>query len=208
VLRLHHREVRTQQPGQRIGQHGHAILATLAIAHRDLPRGEIDILDPQAHAFHQAHAGAVEQAQHQARGAIQPRQHRPHLGRREHRRQARRLLRPLDAVQPRQGHFQHFAVEKQDRRKRQVLRRRRHVAIHRETGQKGLDLRRAHLLRVPLVIEQNKAFNPVRIGFLGTDAVSLAPDAVTNAVKQLRRISRSGRGGNWWITFRSAHCSQ
>lgn len=77
MLRLHHREVRTQQPGQRIGQHGHAILATLAIAHRDLPRGEIDILDPQAHAFHQAHAGAVEQPQHQARGAIQPRQHGP-----------------------------------------------------------------------------------------------------------------------------------
>jgi hypothetical protein len=172
------------------------------------PRGEIDILHPQAKAFHDAQARAVHQAANQPIGALQPRQHRPHLGRRQHRRQPRRLLRPLDPVQPRQRHFQHFAVEKQDRRQGQVLRRRRHVAIHREAGQKRLDLRRAHVLRVPLVIEQNKAFNPVRIGFLGANAVPLAPNPVTNAIKQLRRISRSGRGGNRWITFRSAHFSQ
>ena len=66
VLRLHHCEVVAQQPGQRIGQHRHAVLAALAVAHRDLPRGEIDILHPQPHALHQAHSGTVKQARHKS----------------------------------------------------------------------------------------------------------------------------------------------
>ena len=39
--------------------------------------------------------------------------------------------------------------------------------------QKNLYLARAHLGRVTLVKMQNEAFNPVRIGLLGTDAVML-----------------------------------
>ena len=39
---------------QRLWQHGHPILCPLAIAHRHLMVGKIDIFDTQAHAFHQA----------------------------------------------------------------------------------------------------------------------------------------------------------
>jgi hypothetical protein len=47
------------------------VLAALAVANQHLAPLELDILHPQAQAFQQAHAGAVQQAGHQAHGAVQ-----------------------------------------------------------------------------------------------------------------------------------------
>jgi hypothetical protein len=41
-------------------QHRHPILCALAMAYSDVIRGEIDIFDAQAQAFHKAQAGPVE----------------------------------------------------------------------------------------------------------------------------------------------------
>jgi hypothetical protein len=49
----------TQWHDQGNRQHGDTILAALSLQDEDLPPTEIDILDPQAHALHQPHAGAV-----------------------------------------------------------------------------------------------------------------------------------------------------
>jgi hypothetical protein len=46
-------------------QHGHPILATLAVPHDELVRVEIDILDAQAGALEQAQARTVHQHGHQ-----------------------------------------------------------------------------------------------------------------------------------------------
>ena len=53
----------------RIGKHRYPVFIALATADQDLALIEIDILDPQAHAFHQTHARTVEQASHQT---VQP----------------------------------------------------------------------------------------------------------------------------------------
>ncbi|OIQ84470.1 hypothetical protein GALL_336930 [mine drainage metagenome] len=152
-----------ERPGQRPGQHGHPILAALAIAHADLESREVHILDPQPHALHQAHAGAIEQPHHQGNGTLQPIQHRPDLGLSQHRRQARRLLRPHDTVEPGQLRFQYLTIEKQDRRQRKILRRGCDLVFHRQTGQESLHLRPAQFGGMPLAIEINIALYPMDI---------------------------------------------
>src|SRR5690606_38117549 len=59
------RQLRMQTIEADGGQHGSAILAALAMTDQDLASGEVDVLDPQTQAFHQAQSGAVEQARHQ-----------------------------------------------------------------------------------------------------------------------------------------------
>ena len=51
-------------------QHGGAILAALAAAHKKEVLAEIDILDAQPHAFHQAQTGPVKQFCHEGMSAI------------------------------------------------------------------------------------------------------------------------------------------
>ena len=43
-------------------QHHNPVLVALGLAYHDHPTIKIHVLDPQAQAFHQPHAGAVQQA--------------------------------------------------------------------------------------------------------------------------------------------------
>ena len=54
------------------GQHGDAILATLAVTDRDLVRIEVNVLYTQATAFEQPQACAIEQQREQPRNTVQP----------------------------------------------------------------------------------------------------------------------------------------
>ena len=148
------------------------------------PRGEIDILHPQAKAFHDAQARAVHQAANQPIGALQPRQQRHHFGTRQHHRQAARRPRRLDVVEPGQLDLKHLAVKEQQRALGLVLGRCRHPPSHRQMGQKLADLGRPHVPRVALAKMPDKSFNPIQIGLLGTQAVVQKPDAAANLLQQ------------------------
>ena len=50
------------------GQHRHTVFESLAFANRDLGAFEVDVFYAQAHALHDAHAGAVHHAQNQTAG--------------------------------------------------------------------------------------------------------------------------------------------
>ncbi len=76
-------------------------MAAFAITHDDHAPPEIDILQAQAKAFHQAHAGAKQQARHQRNIVRQAGQQALHLGRIEHHRQPHPCPRPSDAIKPR-----------------------------------------------------------------------------------------------------------
>jgi hypothetical protein len=45
---------------QGLGPHGHPIVPPVAVTHGDVVRGNIDLLDPEPHAFPQAQPGARE----------------------------------------------------------------------------------------------------------------------------------------------------
>ena len=53
-------EMPAQHRKKRARQHRHAILGTFAVAYQNLASAEIDVLDPQAGALEDAHAGAVQ----------------------------------------------------------------------------------------------------------------------------------------------------
>jgi hypothetical protein len=54
-------QLRLERWRQRLRQHHHTVLATLALAHHDNPTIKVHILDAKAKTFHQSHAGAIQQ---------------------------------------------------------------------------------------------------------------------------------------------------
>jgi hypothetical protein len=93
-----------------------------------------------------------------------------------------------DVAEPRQLDAEDFLVEKQQRRKRLLMRRGRQVALVREVGEKGDDLARTHIYRMPLAVEQHVAAHPLDVRLLRSDAVMLVADTSTYLVEQPRSI--------------------
>ncbi|OGI61343.1 MAG: hypothetical protein A2W18_12400 [Candidatus Muproteobacteria bacterium RBG_16_60_9] len=79
---LHARQMFAQLLRQYRRHHGHTILVALALAHQYFVALEVNILHPQPHAFHQAHAGAVDQPRHQPLRAVEVSEQALHLARR------------------------------------------------------------------------------------------------------------------------------
>ena len=145
----------------------------------------VEILDPQPHPFHQAHPGAVEQSRHQSGRIVRQRcQQALNIRSRQDRRQSLRLLGPDHALQPRQVHVQHIAVEKQQRRQGQILRVSGDVQVDRQMRQKGLDIGRAERPRVALVVEKDVASNPVQVGRFGAETVVAGTDHGPDLIQQ------------------------
>src|SRR5262245_29669035 len=66
-------------------------------------------------------------------------------------------LRPANLGPPRQLHREHLGIQEQQRRHGLAMRRCREVALCDEPGEEGLDLRRAHLCRMPQAVIANEA---------------------------------------------------
>jgi hypothetical protein len=81
------REVVKKVVATRGGEHGHSVLCPFAVTDTDLVPLEIDVLDPQGEAFHEAHPRPVQQTADKARHAPHSIQHRLDLASREHNRQ-------------------------------------------------------------------------------------------------------------------------
>ena len=108
-------------------------------------------------------------------------------GWRQHHRQASRYAGLCDFGKPRQIHPEHFLVEKQQRRLRLILGRRRHVALGSEMRQKRFDFRRPHVARMPLAVPEHEASRPVDISLLGADRIVLHANAFAYLIQQTRR---------------------
>jgi hypothetical protein len=79
---------------------------------------------------------------------------------------------------------QHVAIEKQQRRLRLILRRRRHhLARHRQMRQKSLQIARTQIFRVLFAMKKKLSFNPINIRLPGADAVMFHPQLVTHLVE-------------------------
>ena len=69
-------EVVLEQDREALRQDRHAVLRPLALPDYDLAPYEIDILHPQPHTLHDAHAAPVEEADHQSHRTAQMREDR------------------------------------------------------------------------------------------------------------------------------------
>jgi len=121
-----------QRLHQVLRQHSDPIFAALAVAHQEFAASELDVLDPQAQALQQPHAGTVQQRGDQAHGAAQWLQQHAQLAGHQHQRQPPLVFGHHDLVQSGQFHPQHLAIQEQQRRLGLVPGRRRHVPVHRQ----------------------------------------------------------------------------
>lgn len=72
-----------------------------------------------------------------------------------------------------------------------VLGRGRDILAHCKVTQILPDFSRTHILRVTLIVKEDKAANPAHISFFGTQAVMAVTDRVTNAIQQTRLVHDS-----------------
>jgi hypothetical protein len=165
------------------GHHRDTVLPALAVAHDDLPVGEVDILHPQPQALDLAQPRPVQQARHQPLDALQLIEQLPHLRLREHRRQPHRPLRTREP-EPRKIPAQHVLVQKEQRRQRLVLRSCRDIALRRQPRKKRVHLRRAHLGRMPPAGKMDKEAHPIPVRFRRAAAVMLHPHRLPKALDQ------------------------
>jgi len=140
--------------------------------------------------------------------AIHPRQHPSQLLDRQHHRQTLRPFRECDVVHPSQVNAQHLLEEEQQGAQRLVLGGRRNLARHRKMAQELFHLRRTHVLRLSLMVEQNEALDPVQIRLLGAKAVMTQPNSVPHLFQQAGGRRRGGVGrtlGHWRVRVRHGH---
>ena len=77
---------------------------------------------------------------------------------------------PHHAVEPRQPDAENVTVEEEQGAERDILRRGGDVRPHGQVGEELPDLFRPHLGGVALAVEEDEAFNPVRVSLLGAEA--------------------------------------
>jgi len=102
------------------------------------------------------------------------------LGARQHDWHVLRTLGAGDAVEPRQLDAEHLASEEQQRGQRLVLGGRADLAIHREAGEEGLDLGRAHLARMPAPVKAYESADPPDLGLLRAQTMVLEAQALAH----------------------------
>ena len=182
------RDVFSERQQKVLGQDRHPVLAALAITDHDLAPLEVDVFHAQPQALQQAHAGAIEQRGHQPHRPVQLVQQRAHLSLRQHHRQPARGLGAHHLVQPRQLQRQHHPVQEQQCRLRLVLRRRRHIALHRQVRQERRHLGGPQVLRMAFAMEQDEPARPIRIGIFGANGIVPQADRPAQPVEQARRL--------------------
>ena len=202
------RKLGAQRGLERSGQHHDPILGALAFAHHQRAAFEVNVLDAQAQALEQTHAGAVEQTRDQGkrhavrrrlrlRLRIQLRQHGRHLAGREHHRQALVGTRAPDLAHPRQLLAQHLLVQEEQRRQGLLVRGRCDLALGGQPGEKGLDFGLRQLGRVAQIVKANESTHPVHVGLFGAQAVVHVADLLAQEVEQARTwgVWRAGGAG-------------
>jgi hypothetical protein len=74
----------------------------------------------------------------------------------------------------------------------------RHFAFGCEHSQKGLDLRRAHVTRMPhwatMPRPSNEEAHPIQVNLFGTEAIVHAPNSLPHLVKPAHRLQRRVAG--------------
>src|SRR6266567_8275370 len=167
MLEAHHLEVGAERGPERGGEHGHAVLPSLSIAHDDLAAGHVHVLDAQAAAFHESQAGAVEEAGHEPGSPLDPGDDRVHLRACEDDRKAGSPSGARHALEPFEFPVQDVAVEEHERSQRLVLGRGADAAARGEVREVAGDLALSHLVWVAFAVMEDELPHPADVGLLG-----------------------------------------
>ena len=169
------------------GEDRDAVLQPLAIADGNLKEVEIEVLDAQAQAFHQAQTAAVQEAGEQEVRPGQVGEQALDLGAAEDGWDAARAA-GADVLEG-QGDLgtQHVAVEEEQGGEGLILGRCGDLHLDGQVGQEGFDFRGAHGGRMTLVMEEDEAADPGQVRVFGAQGVVLAAKGL--AVRSSKRTA-------------------
>ena len=122
VAAAHVRKVLLQRLEDRFGQDGRAVLLPLGVSDHYLEAIVIQVLDAKTQGFDSPQTTSVEKLTEQSIHSPQPMQNRHRLGVREDGRNPFRPLGAHNVVKPTEVTLKHLSVQKQQRRKRLILR--------------------------------------------------------------------------------------
>src|SRR5215207_4036795 len=191
VLGSHLLEVEAQGFEQNVREHSAAVILALAVTDDNLAVGEVEILYPQAHDFHQAESTAVHDLGHKFVDTI-------HVGD-----DLFRLLPGEDSwntfglsgTDRDQSLFvqldaKNVAVEKEDGADGLVLGGSGNGLLIDEVGNEVVDLDYAHVARMALVVEENVLADPADVGLFGAEGIMAVAEELAILVKQLLGFPR------------------
>lgn len=121
ILCLDRHEMAPQRFLRYGGKHRDPVLISFSSAHHNLIAGKIDILHPQAEAFHKPKTCPVQEHGHQPLGASETPKNGSDFLPSEHNREMARPFGSHHTVNIADGLFQHFAVQEYERIERLVL---------------------------------------------------------------------------------------
>ncbi len=176
-------DLTTQVGDDSFGERDNAILFPFAIAHGDGLVFEINVLDTQTDAFHQAQARAIEQLCHEFVGAVELGDDAQDLVTGEDGREAFGAFGAgeedgLDVL------VQDVAVEEEDGAESLILGGSGDASFLGEVGKESLDFWCAHFAGVTFVMEEDEAFDPVDVGFFGAIGIVFEAQGFADLVKQ------------------------
>ena len=198
-------EVEAQGLEQDVREHGEAVVLALPIADNDLVVGEVEILDAQAHDFHETEAAAIHDLGHNFEYPIQV---------------SNDLFRLLagensgDALGPGwadgyessvvQLNLQNIAVEKEDGADGLVLGGGGDSFLIDEVGDEGVDLVHAHLAGMALIMVEDVLAYPADVGLFGTEGVVAVTKEFAVLVEQFFALRSALRTGALRRTLRTS----
>lgn len=180
-------EVFLEGEDEAIGKDGDAVLHSLAIVDGDKVLVEVEVLNTEADAFHEAESGAVEQFSDQLAGAGEAGDDAEGLVSGEDGGEALGAF-SADGVEGKIAlHSEHLTVEEEEGSEGLILGGGGDASLDGEVGEEGLDFWGAHLAGVAFVVEEDEAFDPGDIGLLGTDGIVLTADRIADLVQEFGR---------------------
>jgi hypothetical protein len=178
-------QVVEQVRGEGVWKHADAVAGALTLADEDLVLGEVEILDPQAEAFHQSQAAAVEQASHKLVGAGEAAQDFVDFQACEDGGEGFGAVGAHELSGEVEFEVEDGAVEEEQSAERLVLGGGRDVVVDGEGGEERFDVVRGEEGRVSLFVEEDEAADPMQVGGFGAWGVVAQAEGGAGVVEQL-----------------------
>jgi hypothetical protein len=171
------------------------VFLTLAVPDGDGAVFKVQVFHPQAEAFHEAEAAAVEELGDQEMGTGEVGEEGLDFWTGEDGREALGFTgaQGLDRL----GDFpsEDRAIEEEDGLEGLILGSGSDVFVDSQVGEEGFDFLSAHFLGVAFAVEEDETADPIHIGLLGAVRIMLAAQHLAYPVQEFRRGGRAGRFG-------------
>jgi hypothetical protein len=170
-----------------LGEHGEAVLEAFAVTNDNLALAEVDVLDAQAEALHEAQPAAIEELGRELVGAGEAAHELLDLFPSE---DSGEVVGPTSA-QGVEGNVdveaENVTVEEEQGAEGLVLGWGGDFPIDGEVGEEGLDLGGTHVSGVAFVLVEDESTDPGQVRGFGAERVVFAAERLADEVEELRR---------------------